>query len=64
MDYDLKLQHKAGSKMIVTDALSQCADWLKGIDQDNVDVVTLPDALHQEKYLEPRASQEVPQGVS
>src|SRR6266498_1823409 len=45
MDYDLKLQHKAGSKMIVTDALSHHADWSKGIDQDNVDVVTLPDAL-------------------
>jgi len=45
MDYDLKLQHKAGSKMIVADALSQGADWSKGIDQDNVDVVTLPDAL-------------------
>src|SRR6266545_8145952 len=45
MDYDLKLQHKAGSKMIVTNALSQCADWSKGIDQDNVDVVALPDAL-------------------
>ena len=45
MDYDLKLQHKAGSKMIVADALSRHADWLKGIDQDNVDVVALPDAL-------------------
>src|SRR6266540_4911988 len=45
MDYDLKLQHKAGSKMIVADALSRRADWLKGIDQDNVDVVALPDAL-------------------
>src|SRR6266540_704741 len=45
MDYDLKLQHKAGSKMIVADALSRRADWSKGIDQDNVDVVALPDAL-------------------
>jgi len=45
MDYDLKLQHKAGSKMIVADALSRCADWSKGIDQDNIDVVTLPNAL-------------------
>ncbi len=42
MDYDLKLQHKAGSKMIVADALSRCADWSKGLDQDNVDVVALP----------------------
>src|SRR6266511_3724158 len=45
MDYDLKLQHKAGSKMIVTGALSRHTDRLKGIDQDNVDVVALPDAL-------------------
>src|SRR6266511_342917 len=45
MDYDLKLQHKAGSKMIVADALSRHADWSKGIDQDNVDVVALPNAL-------------------
>src|SRR6266511_3801071 len=45
MDYDLKLQHKAGSKMIVANTLSQCADWLKGLDQDNIDVVALPDAL-------------------
>ena len=45
VDYDLKLQHKAGSKMIVTDALSRRTDWSKGIDQDNVDVVALPDAL-------------------
>src|SRR6266508_567090 len=45
MDYDLKLQHKAGSKMIVADALSRRADWSKGIDQDNVDVVALPDTL-------------------
>ncbi len=45
MDYDLKLQHKAGSKMIVTDALSRRADWSKGLDQDNIDVVALPDTL-------------------
>src|SRR6266540_1803921 len=45
MDYNLKLQHKAGSKMIVTNALSRHADWSKGIDQDNVDVIALPDAL-------------------
>ena len=45
MDYDLKLQHKAGSKTIVADALSRRTDWSKGIDQDNVDMVTLPDAL-------------------
>src|SRR6266498_1386670 len=31
--------------MIVADALSRHADWSKGIDQDNVDVVALSDAL-------------------
>ena len=31
--------------MIVADTLSRRADWSKGIDQDNIDVVTLPDAL-------------------
>ena len=31
--------------MIVADALSRCADWSKEIDQDNVGVVALPDAL-------------------
>src|SRR6266498_3110886 len=45
MDHDLKLQHKAGSKMIVVNALSQRADWSKGIDQDNIDVVALPNTL-------------------
>jgi len=45
MDYDIKLQHKAGSKMIVADALSRRADWLKGIEADNDQVVALPDNL-------------------
>ncbi|HYT42006.1 MAG TPA: hypothetical protein VEP90_06650 [Methylomirabilota bacterium] len=45
MDYDIKLQHKAGSKMIVADALSQRADWLKGLEDDNDQVVALPDNL-------------------
>src|SRR6266545_399813 len=31
--------------MIVANAISRHTDWLKGIDQDNVDVVALPDAL-------------------
>src|SRR6266542_6042035 len=31
--------------MIVANALSRRADWSKGIDQDNVDVVALPDTL-------------------
>ena len=45
MDYDIKLQHKAGSKMIAADALSQHTDWSTGLEQDNVDVVALPDTL-------------------
>jgi len=45
MDYDIKLQHKAGSKMIVADALSRHADWSKGIEDDNDQVVALPDNL-------------------
>src|SRR5438309_11275003 len=45
MDYDIKLQHKAGSKMIVADALSQRADWSKGLEDDHNQVVALPDNL-------------------
>ncbi len=45
MDYDIKLQHKAGSKMIVADALSRRADWSKGLEDDNDQVVALPDNL-------------------
>src|SRR6266571_3208375 len=45
MDYDIKLQHKAGSKMIVADALSQHADWSKGLEDDNDQVIALPDNL-------------------
>src|SRR6266571_2454680 len=45
MDYYIKLQHKAGSKMIVADALSRRADWSKGLEDDNDQVVALPDNL-------------------
>src|SRR6266705_761337 len=45
MDYDIKLQHRKGSEMIAADALSRRADWSTGIDQDNVDVVALPENL-------------------
>src|SRR6266705_5864808 len=45
MDYDIKLQHRKGSKMIAADALSRRADWSTGIEQDNVDVVALPEHL-------------------
>ena len=45
MDYDIKLQHRKGSKIIATNTLSRCADWSTGIDQDNVDVVALPENL-------------------
>ena len=45
MDYDIKLQHKAESKMIVADALSRCTDWSKGLEDDNNQVIALPDNL-------------------
>jgi len=45
MEYDLKLQHKKGSKMVVADALSQRADWSTGLEHDNEDVVALPESL-------------------
>ena len=45
MEYDLKLQHKKGSKMVVTDALSWRADWSIGLEHDNEDVVALPESL-------------------
>jgi len=45
MDYDIKLQHRKGSKMIAADTLSRHADWFTGIDQENVDVVTLLENL-------------------
>src|SRR5438445_287645 len=45
IDYDIKLQHKAGSKMIVADALSRHADWSKGLEDDNDQVIALPDNL-------------------
>src|SRR6266571_3187413 len=45
MDYYIKLQHKAGSKMIVADALSRRADWSKGLEDDNDQVIALPDNL-------------------
>ena len=45
MDYNIKLQHKAGSKMIVADALSRRADWSKRLEGDNDQVVALPDNL-------------------
>jgi len=44
MEYDLKLQHKKGSKMVVADALSQRADWSTGLEHDNEDVVNLPES--------------------
>ena len=45
MEYDLKLQHKKGSKMVVADALSRRADWSTGLEHDNEDVVALPESL-------------------
>jgi len=45
MEYDLKLQHKKASKMVVADVLSQWADWSTGLEHDNEDVVALPESL-------------------
>jgi len=45
MEYDLKLQHKKGSKMVVADALSRRADWSTGLEHDNKGVITLPESL-------------------
>jgi len=42
MEYDLKLQHRKGSKMVIADALSRRSDWSTGLEQDNEDVVALP----------------------
>ena len=45
MEYDLKLQHKKESKMVVTDVLSQRADWFTGLEHDNELIITLPESL-------------------
>jgi len=45
MEYDVVLKHHAGKKMIVADALSQRADWSKGVENDNEDVTALPEEL-------------------
>src|SRR6266571_2521150 len=44
-DYDILLKHIPGTKMIPANALSQCPDHTKGIENDNIDVITLPDRL-------------------
>ena len=44
-DYLIKLQHKKESKMVAADVLSWCADWSKGLEHDNEEVVALPDNL-------------------
>jgi hypothetical protein len=45
MEYNIKLQHKAGRQMIVADALSRRADHFIGIEGDNDNVTALPEDL-------------------
>lgn len=45
MDYDVKLQHKAGRLMIPADALSRRHDHAKGLEADNEDVTALSEEL-------------------
>jgi len=45
MDYDVKLQHKAGRLMIPADALSRRHDHAKGLEDGNEDVTALSEEL-------------------
>ena len=44
-EYDIKLVHLPGSKMILSDTLSQWPDFVPKKDTDNEDIVLLPDQL-------------------
>ena len=44
-EYDIKLVHLPGSKMILSDMLSQQPDFVPEKDTDNEDIVLLPDWL-------------------
>ena len=44
-DYDILLKHIPGTKMIPADTLSRRPDHAKGIENDNVDVIALPNRL-------------------
>jgi hypothetical protein len=45
MDYDVKLQHKAGRLMIPADTLSRQHDNAKKLEADNEDVTALSEEL-------------------
>jgi hypothetical protein len=45
MDYDVKLQHKAGRLIIPADTLSRRHDHAKGLEADKQDVTALSDEL-------------------
>src|SRR6266581_3263734 len=44
-NYDILLKHIPGTKMIPANALSQCPNHAKGIENDNINVIALPDQL-------------------
>jgi hypothetical protein len=44
-EFDIKIEHIAGSKMILADALSRRPDMIPDEDHDNEDVILLPDNL-------------------
>ena len=50
-EYDIKLIHLPGNKMILSDTLSQQPDFIPDKDTDNEDIVLLPDRLFQETFL-------------
>lgn len=45
MEYDFKLQHKKGKRMVVADALSRRADYASLGKTDNENIVALPESL-------------------
>ena len=50
-EYDIKLIHLPGDKMILSDTLSQRPDFIPDNDTDNEDIVLLPNRLFQETSL-------------
>jgi hypothetical protein len=44
-EFNLKLEHLPGSKMFLSDALSQCPNHCIGAENNNDDVIVLPDNL-------------------
>ena len=50
-EYDIKLIHLPGNKMILSDTLSWRPDFIPDKDTDNEDIVLLPNRLFQETSL-------------